>query len=133
MTRSADASPLATNRVSELTSVILVIFEATGELSDVQRCFSMSSLRVARLAATTSVQVDLDTTGTDIVAIVVNLLDVTLCLRNQESQYRPAVVGQLSHCALAPFFCMGLCFPRPTTLDESGDLRAPPSNSGFHR
>jgi hypothetical protein len=63
---------LAINRVSESTSAILVIFETIGELSDAERCFSMSSLRVARLAATTSVQADLGTTGSDITAIVVS-------------------------------------------------------------
>jgi hypothetical protein len=78
----------------------------------VQRCFSTSWLRVARLAATTSVQVDLGTTGSDVAAIVVILFDVALCLRNQES--RQAVVGQVPRRALAPFFCMGIDFPRPT-------------------
>jgi hypothetical protein len=72
MTPSAEISPLAINRVSESISVSLVTFEASGGLSGVQRCLSMSSLRVARLAATTSVQVDLGTTGSDVVAIVVN-------------------------------------------------------------
>jgi hypothetical protein len=72
MTSSADTSLLAINRVSESTSAILVIFETIGELSDVQWYLSTSPFRVARLAATTSVQADLGTTGSDITAIVVS-------------------------------------------------------------